>query len=59
MYIVLPFCVVEEYRRCAGDDSGCHKVLLGKVAEWGAQPASGVSQQSQLQQQLLAHFLQQ
>lgn len=59
IYVVLPFCVVEEYRRCTGDDSGCHKVLLGSVDEWGAQPASGVSQQCQLQQQLLPHFLQQ
>lgn len=58
MYIALPFCVVEEYRRCTGDDSGCHKVLLGNGAEWGTQPASGVSQQCQLQQQLLTRFLQ-
>lgn len=57
--VVLPFCVVEEYRRCTGDDSGCQKVLLGNGAEWGAQPASGVSQQCQLQQQLLTCFLQQ
>lgn len=59
MYVVLPFCVVEEYRRRTGDDSGCHKVLLGDVAERGAQLASGESQQCQLQQQLLTHFLQQ
>lgn len=56
MWIVLPFCVVEEQRKCTGGDSGCHKVLLGNVAGWGAQVASVGSQQYQLQQQLLTHF---